>query len=91
MHCATPWKPAPQHREGGALLPGQSPLQAPNLLLHFATNRRRGWSSAASFRGAAGAGTKHEMALCMILLILAIAIVLIVAYGFWLASELGLY
>jgi hypothetical protein len=51
----------------------------------------RGPSSASSFRGAAGAGTKHEIDLCMIMLVLAIAMVPIIAYGFWLASELGLY
>jgi hypothetical protein len=74
-----------------AAFTGQSALQAPNLLLHFATNRRRGSWSVSSLRGAAGAGTKHEMDLCMILFVLAIAMVPIVAYGFWLASELGLY
>ena len=67
------------------------PLQAPNVLLHFATNRRRGFSSGSSFRGAAGAGTKYEIDLCMIMLVVALAMVPIIAYGFWLASELGLY
>ena len=41
------------------------------------------------FRGAAAAGTKHEMALGMILLVL--GVVPIIAYRFGLASEVGLY
>ena len=68
-----------------------SPLQAPNSLLHFATTRRRGSLSTSSLRGAAGAGTKHEIDLSMIMLVLVIGMLPIIACGFWLASELGLY
>ena len=43
------------------------------------------------FRGAAEAGTEHAIELSMIIFVLAIGMLPIIAYGFWLASEVGLY